>query len=62
MLLRTVLGIVLVGEMHWKSTYGLHENRFVIRGPFEKFVEWRQYAAVVQGEAVTVMPSCSGVG
>jgi hypothetical protein len=31
-----------------------------IRRPFEKFVDWRQYAAVMQKEAVTVMPSCSG--
>jgi hypothetical protein len=29
-------------------------------GPFEKFVDWRQCAAVIQGEAVTVIPSCSG--
>jgi hypothetical protein len=33
-----------------------------IRGPFEKFVEWRQCAAVMQREAVTFMPSCSGGG
>jgi hypothetical protein len=26
-----------------------------IRGPFEKFVDWRQCAAVMQREAVTVM-------
>jgi hypothetical protein len=32
------------------------------RGPFEKFVDWRQCAAVMQREAVTVMPSCSGGG
>jgi hypothetical protein len=31
-----------------------------VRGPFEKFVDWRQCAAVMQREAVTVMPSCSG--
>jgi len=31
-----------------------------LRGPFEKFVDWRQCAAVMQKEAVTVMPSCSG--
>jgi hypothetical protein len=29
-----------------------------IRGPFEKFVDWRRCAAVMQREAVTVMPSC----
>jgi hypothetical protein len=31
-----------------------------IRGPFEKFLDWRQCAALMQREAVTVMPSCSG--
>jgi hypothetical protein len=31
-----------------------------IRGPFEKFVDWRQCAAVMQREAVTVRPSRSG--
>jgi hypothetical protein len=30
-----------------------------IRGPFEKFVDGRQCAAVMQREAVTVMTSCS---
>jgi hypothetical protein len=34
----------------------------IIRGLFEKFVDWRQCAAVMQREAVTVMPSCSGGG
>jgi hypothetical protein len=34
----------------------------VNRGPFEKFVDLRQCAAVMQREAVTVMPSCSGGG
>jgi hypothetical protein len=33
-----------------------------IRGPFEKFVDWRQCAAVMQREAVIEMPSCSGRG
>jgi hypothetical protein len=33
-----------------------------IREPFAKFVDWRQCAAVMQREAVTVMPSCSGGG
>jgi hypothetical protein len=31
-------------------------------GPFENFVDWRKCAAVMQKEAVTVMPSCSGGG
>jgi hypothetical protein len=30
-----------------------------LRGPFEKFAVSRQCAAVMQREAVTVMPSCS---
>jgi hypothetical protein len=34
----------------------------LLRGPFEKFVDWRQCAAVMQREAVTIMPSCSGGG
>jgi hypothetical protein len=29
---------------------------------FERFVVWRQYTAVMQREAVTVMSSCSGGG
>jgi len=32
------------------------------RGSFEKFVDWRQCAAVMQREAVTLMPSCGGGG
>jgi hypothetical protein len=33
-----------------------------LRGPFEKFVDWRQCAAVMNREAVTYVPSCSGGG
>jgi len=33
-----------------------------LRGPLEKLVDWRKCAAVMQKEAVTVMPSCSGGG
>jgi hypothetical protein len=32
------------------------------RRPFAKFVDWWQCVAVMQREAVTVMPSCSGEG
>jgi hypothetical protein len=39
--------------------YKLH---FYEGGPFEKLVEWGQCAALMQREAVTVMPSCSGGG
>jgi hypothetical protein len=31
-----------------------------VQGPFEKLVDWQQCTAVMQREAVTVMPSCSG--
>jgi hypothetical protein len=31
-----------------------------IRGSFGKFVDWRRCAAVMQREAVTVMPICDG--
>jgi hypothetical protein len=33
-----------------------------IRGKSEKFVDWRQCAAVEQREAMTVTPSCNGGG
>jgi hypothetical protein len=33
-----------------------------VRGPFEKFLDWRQCAIVMQREEVTVMSSCSGGG
>jgi hypothetical protein len=36
------------------------KSRADVGGPFEKFVYWRQCAAVMQREAVTVRPSCSG--
>jgi hypothetical protein len=32
----------------------------LIREPFEEFVDWRQCAAVMQREVVTVMPNCNG--
>jgi hypothetical protein len=32
------------------------------RGPFEKFADWGQCAAVMQKKVVTVMPSCSSGG
>jgi hypothetical protein len=37
------------------------ENRRLrrIRGKFEKFMDWRQCAAVMQREAATVVPSYS---
>jgi hypothetical protein len=38
------------------------EIHSIIRGPFEKFVDWRQCAAVMQREARTVIPSCNDGG
>jgi hypothetical protein len=32
----------------------------IIRGPYERFVDCKQCAAVMQREAVTIMPSCGG--
>jgi hypothetical protein len=32
------------------------------RGPFENFMDWRQFSAVMQNEAVAVTPSFSGGG
>jgi hypothetical protein len=49
----------------WEPDMSIFLARFsrnsspLTRGPFEKFVNWRQCAAVMQREAVTVMPSCS---
>jgi hypothetical protein len=40
----------------------VHNHLIKIREPFEKFVEWRQCAAVMQRGAVTIMPSCIGGG
>jgi len=34
----------------------------VVRGPFEKLVDWKECASVMQRGAVTVMSSCSGGG
>jgi hypothetical protein len=38
------------------------EVQWYIRGPFEKFVDWRQCAAIMQREAVTLIPMHSGGG
>jgi hypothetical protein len=35
------------------KTYGETSAHLQIRGPFEKFADWRQCAAVIQREAVT---------
>jgi hypothetical protein len=48
--------------MSYKKLLHYREYEFYcdIRGPFEKFVDWRQCAAVMQREAMTVMPICMG--
>jgi hypothetical protein len=38
------------------------KDSVLLRGPFQKFVNWRQCAAVMQRKAVIVMPSCCGWG
>jgi hypothetical protein len=67
----------LSGEFQWSSIITLCEAQLQLqclkkyqklvrninlRGKFERFVDWRQCAAVMQREAVTVMPGCSGGG
>jgi hypothetical protein len=42
--------------------YSIRRCVACIRGPFEKFVDWQQCAAVIQREAVTLTASCSGGG
>jgi hypothetical protein len=46
------------------SPFQAHQPRdsLNVRGPFEKFVNSRQCAAVMQREAVIVMPSYCGGG
>jgi hypothetical protein len=44
------------------KTFQLRRCWHKIRGPFAKFVDWRQCAAVMQEEAVALMLSCSGGG
>jgi hypothetical protein len=34
----------------------------IVRGPFERFVDWRHCAAIMQRGTVIVTPSCSGGG
>jgi hypothetical protein len=55
----------VVGYEYFGRPWCLHLQVEVtlLLGPFEKFVDCRQRAAVMQREAVTtVMPSCSGEG
>jgi hypothetical protein len=52
-------------QLNFKTIWTLPSGKYKafdlnIQGPFEKFVDWQQCATVMQREAVTVMPSCSG--
>jgi hypothetical protein len=47
------------GDRHVKQISKTKTKRSILE-PFEKFVDWRQCAAVMKKEAMTVMPSCSG--
>jgi hypothetical protein len=62
---------LLCPSMAARKKEAVDENRIIqsrwteciflfVRGSFEKFVDWRQCAAVMQKEAVTVMPSYNG--
>jgi hypothetical protein len=42
------------------SVFIRYWRKVEVRGPFEKFVDWWQCAAVMQREAAIVMPSCRG--
>jgi hypothetical protein len=65
---------LLVGDKHvhvYSVIYSLNDShthtarvqyKLQVRGPFEKFVGWRQCSAIMQREKVTVMPICSGGG
>jgi hypothetical protein len=51
--------LLLLNNFESKTEFLLIKS---IRGPFEKFVDWRQCATVMQREAVTVTPSYSDGG
>jgi hypothetical protein len=54
-----------VNNLKLASLQSLNGNLNILkyeRGPFEKLVDWRQCAAVMQREAATVMPSFNGEG
>jgi hypothetical protein len=51
---------LLLIESALNTNFLHHEVELHVQGPFEKFVDWWQITTVMQREAVTVMPSCSG--
>jgi hypothetical protein len=57
--------ILMMGNAHPLFRHKIMDVNYkvlVLRGTFEKFVDWRQFAAVMQRKAVTVTPSFSGGG
>jgi hypothetical protein len=47
----------------FSATWSIGLSLVIIRGPFERFVDWRQCAAVMQREAVPIIiPICSDKG
>jgi hypothetical protein len=68
------LGLMTIIKHRSEMFYNLYENVSYIygqifcvtlcyvRGPFEKFVDWRHWATVMQRDAVTLTPSYSGGG
>jgi len=40
----------------------IFSGQYKVQGPFQKFVDCCQGAAVMQREAVTIMSNCSGGG
>jgi hypothetical protein len=51
---------ILKGKSHWEDL-GV-DRKIIFKRQFEKFVDWRQCAAVMQREAVTVTLNCIGGG
>jgi len=49
-------------KKHFGGQVDMTHIKSILRGPFAKFVDWRQCAAVMQREVATVMLSCSGEG
>jgi hypothetical protein len=49
-------------QVEAKDTKPARPIRLVNYEILEKFVDWRQCATVIQRDAVTVTPSCSGGG
>jgi len=58
--LESLIRIFLGSNLDRNIVCSSWQQQIGVRGQLGKFVDWRQCAAVVQREAVIVMPSCSG--